>query len=93
MKKARIMLGVIFIVACTGAALAFKAHKGVITVYLTCNQETQDCYYGGYVMNAKPTIDFYIATRTIAYATSNLNALNKPCNEYCPDNLYLMPAE
>lgn len=83
MKKARIILSIIIILAITGGMLAFKVGRPMPQTYYFCNTYFQTCQsawtFGSWITT------FYDpdATITISYAATTTTAFNKPCDQNC----------
>ena len=81
MKKARIMLAIIVVVAGVGTALAFRARFGVNTNYYRCNTGVtpQTCYLSTAVNLA--TTNMAGAQVTVMNATfTSINVAGQNCN-------------
>jgi hypothetical protein len=83
MKKARIVLSMIIVLAITGGMLAFKVGRPMPVTYFFCNTAGRTCQatwtFGGWITTAYDPLANY----TIHYAVTNPTAYNQPCNVDC----------
>jgi hypothetical protein len=83
MKKARIVLSIIIILAVTGGMLAFKVGRPMPVTYYFCNTAYRTCQstwtFGAWIT----TIYDAAATITVPYAVTTTTANGQPCLPNC----------
>lgn len=90
MKKAKIFLSAIIIMALAGGFLAFKARKFTIMTLATCNVAQQKCNNQVYANYAIGNVGNYTIT---VLGTLALNVSGKPCAGNCNNTIYLTGGE
>ena len=79
MKKARILLGAIAVVATVGSVLAFKTNKGHVVSYSICNTTNHECTV------AAATTGFTLVLANPVFTANATTAANVTCenNDIC----------
>ncbi len=83
MKKARIVLSIIIVLAITGGLLAFKVGRPMPVTYYVCNTTWRTCQstwtFGAWIT----TVYDPLASYTVPYAATTTTVFGQPCDQNC----------
>jgi hypothetical protein len=93
MRKAKIVLSVIVVLAVIGGLLAFRANRFQAMIYYSCNSIWFTCQKTWTIGGFETTIYDPVATLTVSHAATDPGASGLNCAQACTysNNVYIEP--